>query len=200
MDLALAEVDGQYAMGEKIGDHGQMSVDLGTKASILRETGKYDEALETQKKAVMMIETEDNPEGVKEGFRREYHSAAARILALKKEFAKAEAEADAYRVDMVALKDPTSIKAAHAVAGMIALEEKKFDKALVELRQADQEDVVVLYRMALAYMGQGDQTKAKELLTKVVHWNPELSLEYAFVRPKAVKILGTIVVTDDKRL
>ena len=191
-ELALAEVEKQYAMGEKAGDNIQMVSSLWTRADILRWMEKYDEAFAMYKKVAEIVETGDYPEAMKENTRRGFHNSAARVLALKKKFAEAEREADAYRADMEALKDPSSIKAAHALTGVIALEQKRYDKALLELGQADQEGVSVLYRTALAYLGKNDRPKAKELLTTVVQWNPALSLDYAFIRQKAVKMLGTL--------
>lgn len=191
-ELALAEVDKQYAMGEKTGDNILMVSSLWTRADILRAMGKTSEAFAMYKKVAEMVETGDFPEEMKENTRRGFHNSAARVLALEKKFAEAEREADTYRAAMEVLKDPQSIKAAHALNGVIALEAKKYDKALLELGQADQEGVGVLYRTALAYAGKKDQPKARELLATVVQWNPVLSLDYAFIRQKAVKMLGTL--------
>jgi tetratricopeptide (TPR) repeat protein len=81
---------------------------------------------------------------------------------------------------------------AHSLAGELALEAKQYDKALAELEQADQLNPRNLYRMSLAYLGKGDKAKAKEFCTKAAHSYVIPTLDYAFIRVKAEKMLSTM--------
>jgi len=72
---------------------------------------------------------------------------------------------------------------------MIALEEKEYDKALEELQQANQQNPHNLYRMMLAYEGKGDKENAKAFCVKAAKFNALNSLNYAFIRHKAQRLL-----------
>ena len=63
------------------------------------------------------------------------------------------------------------IRQAHALRGMIAQKEKRFDDAITELGKASQLDPYVVYATALAYQGKGDAAKAKELSEQAANAN-----------------------------
>ena len=54
LDQALAEVDQQYALGEKTGDVPNMAGDLQLRGNILLEAGKYDEAKQAYERSLKM--------------------------------------------------------------------------------------------------------------------------------------------------
>ena len=68
---------------------------------------------------------------------------------------------------------------------MISLKEKKFDEAISHLGQADQQNPYVLYKIAVAYQGKGDQGKATEMFKQAAESYNLPSLDYAFIRAKA---------------
>jgi tetratricopeptide (TPR) repeat protein len=79
---------------------------------------------------------------------------------------------------------------AHELMGMIALEEKKWDKAIAELNQANQLNPYTFYRLARAYEGKGDHEKAKEFYGKAANDNTLNNMNYAFIRSKALDMLA----------
>ena len=85
--------------------------------------------------------------------------------------------------------DGVQIKLAHELAGMIRLAEKDYDKALEELKQANQKNPYNLYRMAIACQGKGDMEKAKSLCKKAANFNGLPSMNYAFIRTKAQQMM-----------
>jgi tetratricopeptide (TPR) repeat protein len=111
---------------------------------------------------------------------------------MKKDFTSAKAKSENYREKVEAINNPFQIRLSHQLAGMIALEEKDYDKALEELHQADQQSPYNIYRIALAYRGKGDIEKAKELSMKAAEFNVINSLDYAFVRKKAKLLLDSM--------
>ena len=78
------------------------------------------------------------------------------------------------------------------MAGMIALAEKDYDKAVAELRQANQQNSYNLYRICLAYEGKGDAAKTKEFCTKAARFNPLPAVNHAFIRTKAEKMASAM--------
>ncbi|MGB2696889.1 MAG: tetratricopeptide repeat protein, partial [Candidatus Zixiibacteriota bacterium] len=189
MDRALEELNKQYALAEKINDASSMAGDMALMGNILLETGRFDEALAKYNKAVKIIEESDLSEEVKDNTRRGYLFNTARVALKNKDFATAKAKSEEYRKQVKAINNPFQIRLSHELAGMIALEEKNYDKALEELQQANQQNPYNLYRMALAYEGKGDKQKAKELCMTAANFNALNSLNYAFMRKKAQQMV-----------
>jgi superkiller protein 3 len=189
---ALRKQQEQYDIGAKTNDVAAMSEDLVATGNILLEFGRVDEALAKYKQAVSIVEASNLSAEVKANTKRQnlYHSAC---VSLKKgDFAAAKAQATEYRRAVEAANHPLQLKQAHQLAGMIALEQKDYDKAIAELQQASFEyNPYNHYRLAQAYQGKGDRAKAREQFTKASNFNGMDGLNYAFVRAKANNTLAT---------
>jgi tetratricopeptide (TPR) repeat protein len=85
-------------------------------------------------------------------------------------------------------KNDGEVRLAHELAGTIALQDKKFDQAIAELTQGNQQDSYTLYRLGLAYQGKGDGTKAAEFFQRAGNQNVLPNLNHAFVRVKAKRM------------
>jgi tetratricopeptide (TPR) repeat protein len=185
MAKALAEVDKQYALGEKTRDIPAMAGDLQLKGNILLEMGKAAEARTAYERALKMIEDSSLSQEIKDNNKRVIHNNLARVALVKKDIAAAKTEAEEFRKGAEASNNPAQVRLTHELAGMIALAEKDYDKALAELQQASQQNPQNLYRLCQAYQGKGDKEKAKELCTKAAEFNSLPQLNYAFIRTKA---------------
>jgi tetratricopeptide (TPR) repeat protein len=188
LDKAVEEVDKQYALGEKINDTAAMTGDLQLKGVILVEMGKYDEAKEQFDRLLKMTEDSPQSQEIKENTRRFHHYNLVTVALGKKDTATAKAEAEEFRKAAEGSKNPNQIRQAHELAGMIALAEKDYDKAIAELQQANQQNPQNLYRLSQAYQGKGDGAKAKEYGAKAAGFNSLPQLNYALVRAKAQKL------------
>ncbi len=188
-EQALEMQNKQYALAEKINDSGAMSGDLNVMGNILLEAGKPDEAMAKYARALAIIEASNLAEEVKANNRRGFLNNSARVALMKDDIETARAKAVEFMGLVVAVNNPLQIKLAHELMGMICLAEKDFDKALEELKQANQQNPHNLYRMALACECKGDKEKAKELTDKVVKFNDLNSMNYAFIRTKAQQML-----------
>ena len=187
-DLALAELDKQYALGEKIGDAAAMAGDAIFMGNVLLESGKPAEALKKFEQAVQVTEASQLSAEVKENAKRLHRFNAARVAIATKDLATAKREGDAFLRESQAKKNRFQIRLGHEVAGRIALEEKNYDGALTHLEQANQQDPYNLYRMGLAYEGKGDHAKAKEMFRKAADFNQLPTLNSAFARAKTRKL------------
>ena len=105
----------------------------------------------------------------------------------KKDFATAKTEAEEFRKGTDAAKNAVQVRQAHELTGMVALEEKDYDKAVTELLQSNQQNPYNLYRLCLAYQGKGDKDKAKDFCTKAANFNSLPQANLAFIRTKAAK-------------
>src|SRR6185437_154734 len=132
-DKALADVDKQYALGEKTNDVPGMTGDLQLKGNILLEMGKYDEAKASFEKLLKMTNDSGLSQEIKDNTALFNHYNLARVALGKKDLATAKTEADAFRKGTETKNNPLQVKQAHQLAGMIASEEKDYDKAISEL-------------------------------------------------------------------
>ncbi len=188
MDQALAEMDKQYALAEKIGDVAQMSADLQTKGNILVEMGRYDEAKSLFERALKLVEGSNLSQEIKDNTALFHHYNLAKVAIGKKDLAAAKSEAQKFLSGAEAIKNSFQIKQGHELLGTIALEEKDYERAVAELQQANQQNPYDLYRLCQAYQGKGDAAQAKEACTKAAEFHSLPQLNYAFIRSKALKM------------
>jgi len=191
-NLALQELDKQYAIAEKTKDAAFMAGDLTAMGIILLEVGKYDDAKGRFDKAADIVAQSDLPAAVKENAKMFRHYNAAQVALMKKDFKTASSELDQFRQRAEASKNENQERLVHEASGMIALEQKNYDAAIAELEQANQQNPYNHYRIALAYQAKGDKEKAKQYLTRAAKFNGLPLLNYAFIRTKAEKMLAKI--------
>lgn len=191
MDQALAEVEKQYALGQKSNDVPAMAGDLQLKGNILLEMGKHDDAKKAFDQALKTTTDSNLSQEVKDNAARVHRFNVARVAIAKKDLAAAKTESEAFHTAAETAKNANQLKQAHELAGRIALEEKNYDTAITELTEANQQNPDVLYLLGQAYQGKGDAAKAKENFTKAAKFNSLPQLNYAFVRNKAQKALAT---------
>jgi len=192
LDQALAEVEKQYALGQKTNDVPAMAGDLQLKGNILLEMGRYDDAKKAYEEALRLTTTNANlSQELKDNTALFHHYNLARVAIGKKDFAAAKTETEAFKRGAEAAKDQNQIKQAHELAGMIALAEKNYDQAIAELIQTSTQNPNNLYLLGQAYQAKGDAVKAKESFTKAAKFNSLPQLNYAFVRAKAEKAIAS---------
>jgi tetratricopeptide (TPR) repeat protein len=192
MKEALKELEKQYLIAEKLDDAAAMSGDVGAKANILLEMGKYPEALAAFEKSVKIITASNLSQQTKDNAELFLHYNRAQTAIERKDLKTAKVESEEFQSAAEANKNVNQIRIAHELAGRIALVEKKADIAVKELLHANQQNPYDLYRLALAYQMLGDNSKAKEFCSKAAHFNGLPALNYAFIRTKAVKMLSNL--------
>ena len=185
---ALRNFDKEYAVGEKIKDVGGMSGDLAAKGNVLLEMGRYDEANDAFQASAKKIAQSDFSSDIKKNTELFTHYNGARIAIARGDIKKGESETEMFRLGAEESKNPNLFRFAHELNGLLALAAKDGDKATTELLQANQLDPYNLYRISLAYDLKGDKAHAKEFCKKAAEFNSLPSLNYAFIRSKAVKM------------
>jgi tetratricopeptide (TPR) repeat protein len=189
MAKALAEVDNQYALGQKTNDVPAMAGDLQLKGNILLEIGRYDEAMDHFARALKMTEDSNLSEAIKNNTRRFDHYNRTRVALGKKDVATAKVEAQEFWKLAEASNNPFQLKLAHELTGMIALDEKNYDKAISDLEQSNMQNPQDLYRLGLAYQAKGNRAKAHEYFTKAARFNSLPLINLALIRTKAAKMM-----------
>ena len=187
-DRALGELRKEYAVAEKINDAAAMAGDVTAMGDVLLEAGKPEEARKRYEQALALQERSDLSAEVKEDARLVHHYNLGRVAAQVGDLAGARLHAEAFMSGVTAKKNDGEIRLAHQLAGTIALQDKKFDQAIAELTQGNQQDSYTLYRLGLAYQGKGDGAKAAERFRRAADQNSLPALNYAFVRLKAKRM------------
>jgi tetratricopeptide (TPR) repeat protein len=191
LDQALADVEKQYALGQKTNDLPAMAGDLQLKGNILLAMGRLDDAQKAYEQALKTTNDSNVSQDNKANAALFHHYNLARVAIAKKDLATAKSETDTFRKGTDAARNANQLKQAHELAGRIALEEKNYDTAIAELGQANQQNPDVLYVLGLSYQGKGDASQAKASFTKAAKFNSLPQLNYALVRSKAEKALAT---------
>ena len=194
LDKAAADIDGEYAIAEKLNDVPAMTADLQAKATILLEAGKYAEAKGLFERILKMTQDSTLSQEIKDNAKLFHHYNLATVALGMKDYKTAKWEADEFRKGTEASKNPAQVRQSHQLAGMIALAEKDYDKAIAELQQTGQQNPQNLYRLCQAYQGKGDNAKAKESCAKAGGFNSLPQLNYAFIRTKVQKMASDVKV------
>jgi tetratricopeptide (TPR) repeat protein len=183
-DKALAELKAEYALAEAEGDAASMSGDLTQMGDVLREAGRFDEALARYAESVTVVDNAQVPEPVKAATRRNHLFEQARTAAARGNVATAKSKAAEYAAATAGANRPFEELQRHELAGMIALAEKQYADAVKELALANQQDPRILYLRAVALRESGDKQGAAAMAGRAANFNG-LSLNYGYVRARA---------------
>ena len=189
MDKALEELDWQYNLGKSTGDPANMAADLIFIGNIYYEMKKYDKAFAFYQDALKTIESSDLSEPVKNNARRFFMYNQARVALRKKDLKTARDMAAEFMKQAQSVNNTFQVWLAHQMAGLIAMQEKDYETAIKFLEQSNLQNPYNLYRLALAYNKLEKKELAKDYCDQAVHHNTLNSMQYAFIRHKAQKML-----------
>ncbi len=185
VEAALNEYQKAYDLAAKINDGSSMAGDLGTMGSILSEFGRGEEALQYFERSFKTtMDSEEVPANVKDLVQTFYLSNLAQAAIQRGDLKTAKEKAKLHSERANALQNRFQIWLSHEIAGRIALSERRFDDALAELKQSNQQNTYNLYRIGLAYEGKGDRKSADEWKKRALNFNPlnDLNQALTFVR------------------
>ncbi|MDR3610078.1 MAG: tetratricopeptide repeat protein [Ignavibacteriaceae bacterium] len=188
-DMALKELDQEYAIAEKANDYGNMSGDLNAMGVILYESGKYAEALDKFRKSVDAFDKSSSSQALKDNVKLGLIYNEGQIAMKQNDLKTASEKAEQFMSGVKAINNANQIMLAHELMGTIALEQKKYDDCLTHLNQANQQNPYNFYYTARAYELKGDKQKAKEYYDKVMNFNVLPNINTAFARSNAKKML-----------
>ena len=189
-DKAIAELKASSALAEAEHDLASMSGDRTQMGDVLREAGRYDEALAQYAEAVALIDRAQVPDGVKAAARRNHVFEQARVAVAKGDLATAKTKAAEYTTQIAGRNAPFEGLQQHELSGLIALAEKRAAAAAQEFAAANQQDPRVLYLTSVALREAGDTQRAATMLAKAAKFNG-LSFNYGYIKSKVGKSGGT---------
>ncbi|MGH9461492.1 MAG: tetratricopeptide repeat protein [Vicinamibacteria bacterium] len=186
-DRALEALTESYNLAQRNEDAAGMSFELNNMGNVLLEADRAREALARFEESIALTRGSDRTADAKENAERFFLFNSARAALRQKDLPTAQEKAAEHRRRAEAIGSQPQIQLTHELAGTIALEERDYATALVELEQANPLDPYILYRRGLAYQGRGDAAKARELFQKAANFNALNNLNYAFVRRRATE-------------
>jgi len=181
---ALGEVERRYQIAKKGNDGVAMAADLNLMGNILLEAGQADAALAKFKEGIIAIDAADATADVKAATHRNHLYDLARVALLRKDVPSAAETAQQYRTQVEARKIPFELWRTHELIGLVAFAKGDFERAVVELEQANQQDPRVVFALGEAYAAGGKADLAKAAFARAAGFNG-LGINYAFVRAKA---------------
>jgi len=167
---AIVEFDNALKMATEAGLPEQQASIHSVKCLVNLETGNLDQAEQSLADCKKVAMGSELSAATKENFAKGALYSEAMIAAKRKDFAKAMAKTEEYKAKIEAGKDPKEIENHHALLGRIHSEKGDYAKAIVHLKQANQENPYYLYLLAVAESEAGDKAKAAELFQKVANW------------------------------
>ena len=191
-ERALQRLDAEYALDATIADTAAMSADAVAMGDVLLDAGNADAARMKYTLARDLVAASSQSATVKADTKLADRYNMARVALAKNDRSTSETEAAAYASGALAKHNAVRTRQAHELAGLIALDERNFDLAVAEFKQANQQDPFVHYALARAYQGTGDATKAKAWALTAANANILPTLPFVFVRRKAAKMVESL--------
>lgn len=180
---AQTEMEKQLAIASKNHDALGMAGDYGAMGTIAIAAGDATAAESYYKKALdAVLQSASVADANKENQRRQAIFNRAVVALAKGDVATAKREAATYAEKASIADNPFRRRQAHEIAGRVALAEKRWEEAIVELGQANQLNPYVRFRLAQAWAGKGNAAKAKELAAEARNDNTLTNLNLALVR------------------
>jgi tetratricopeptide (TPR) repeat protein len=178
-------MDREYAVAEKKNDLASMAADLQAKGNILAEAKKYEDAQKAFNRSLQLVGSSSLSQEIKDNAKLLHHFNQAALAIDKHDFAAAQSHSTEFQQGAELSRNPVQLKQAHELAGRLSLARRDYDKAIVELEQANLQNPQNLYRLAECYQAKGEASKAKDYAAKAANFNSLPALPYAFVRTKA---------------
>ena len=191
-DEAIDLMTKQYGLANAIGDEGAMANDLAIMGNILYEAGRYQEAKEKYEESLAVSEASNLSEEVKDNARRIALYRQGRIQLMTGNIEEAKATAMEFSELANTANNTFQIWLSHDLNGIIALNEQNYKKAQEEFMNSNQQNPYTFYNLAVAYVGENDKEKAKELCAKAANFNALTSMNQAFVTKKAKDLMASL--------
>ncbi len=190
-DKALEVLNEGYKRSRKQNDLVSMANARITMSAVLIEAGRTNEAAKELQKAHALVSDRKFPTDQKAFLKPSLREYEIRIALRDNKAPVAKSRLQEFKKSADESKSPIDLRTYHQLAGMLALEEKRYGDAVTELQQADQRNARTLFLLGKTYAAKRDTIKAKEFFLKAAHFN-EMTFDFVCVRPMAMKELAAM--------
>lgn len=185
-NLALKELYKRLEIAKEIDDQSTIANDLVLIGIVNYMNQEYDRALELIKESRALVQNSDLPDNIKRNSRNQTNFNLTMVYARTGQIDSATVYKDTYLAYAEQANNPNITRNAHLLKGIFALETEDYTTADTELRQTDQRNAYALYLLGEANEGLGNLEKAKSFYQKAATMNGANSINFAFIREKAL--------------
>ena len=191
-DMALSTLDEMFRLAQMDNDFQSMANDMITRGTLLMEMGEYDKAAENFAKSMEYRRQADVSAENLAFNQREQDYYDAFVALMKGDYSTATAKSNTYMKAATTFNNPFQIRRAHQLAGMIALEQKDYNKAIEHLEKSSLQNPYNIYRLAQAFAGLGKTERSNMLYNQAAKYNSLNDINLAFIRDKARQIVAGV--------
>jgi tetratricopeptide (TPR) repeat protein len=188
---ALATMEKAYSLARATGDTANMAGDAVIMGDILLESGRIEAAREKYQQSHDIIAPSSLPAEVKQDDSLARHYNMGRIALALHDLPTARREAAAYLGGAESRHNDVRVRQAHEFIGQLDLHDKKYQASLSEFDQGNDQNPEVLYAVAQAWRGMGDESTAERLEAQAMNAYILPTLPYAFIRARMKRSPGT---------
>jgi len=187
LDSALVVFEEMYKLADLLDDAAARANDCDNMGMVLLHNDRPELAGQKFSESLSAVENSSLFRTVKDNARLDYTQRLSLVALWQGELERADSLAAVYLRKSTEAGNPFRIRAAYQALGMVALKKQDFTRAVSDLVKADRQQAYNLFRLAQAYEGLGDSTRADSLYREVTDFNQLNSLMYAFVRRQAME-------------
>ena len=191
-DEAIDELKMNISISKEIKDNISLGNDLVNLGDVHLMSGKLGGALKYYEKSMEYFERSNISQDLKYYIRRQLFTNAGHIAYFKKDVELLRENLEKYQSSAKNTMNPDEIRNLHELNGLAHILEENYFDTIAELKQANQENPIILYLIGTAYEELGDVKKAQEIYQTVAHFNSITDLNYAFIRKTALAKLGDL--------
>lgn len=192
IEEGLKELEDIYQLDKELDDASRIANDLIYMGVLLRETGDYQEAGIKYQLVQDLIEDAELSSERKEYYRGILLYCHAKLALAQKNVKQARQYTQKFKQSIEGIKDQIRTWNFHELLGLTAMEEKRYDEALGELRRSNIRNPNITLQMAISAYKKGDHSTAIKFCEKTVHFNGINNLNYAMIRMKATQFLDKL--------
>ncbi|NHZ87302.1 MAG: tetratricopeptide repeat protein [Planctomycetia bacterium] len=190
-ERAFKELRENISISKSIDDNLALGDDLINLGNVYLMYEKPDDALKYYDKSLEYFERSNISQDLKYYVRRQLFVNAGRVAFYNEDVNTLKKYTEKYKSSAQKTMNPNEIRSAHELTGYIYLLEDNLPKAIYELKQANQQNPIILYLIGTAYEELGDDIdKAYQIYDSVVHFNSLNDMNYAFIRKTALAKLN----------
>ena len=188
----LNEIDAIIRISEKNSNTVHVIRNYYTKARILAEFDKIEEAWQTMKEGQSLLPKAETTPEIEHNLKQLYLFNAAYIAVKQNDLKSAKEYAEQYNALTENDDNPIMLRAGSSLQGLIAFYEKDYSTAIEKFEKADLNDPLNMFWLARAQMESGQTEQAILNLKKVIKYNGLASINYILTRIRAEKVLARL--------
>lgn len=185
-EMAVEVIQKKYSIDLKQNNTNEILSDLNLIGFIYSENNQLDKALDYFNQANNFLDTCSLNESIKNNRKHIYSYRAALVLFQMGKEKEAYELAQKYYDYADQNENPAVDRARHQLTGLLAYYAEDWEKALVEMRQSNQQNPYNIYFIGLIHEKMGEHEKAKSYFEKAANANIVNSLSYSLIRKEAL--------------